>query len=145
MSQQHLHIEVWDKAAWSLNTFVGYESVPLIEIASGPIKQNLKIFDKTEKHGISTQQVCELTFQLNFEEIWDFRLSFHDFKATDLTYRGTQKWNKKLNPKLRIRLESDSILSRSNEVESKAVASAMPNWIRVGEKGIKFRGTNMQL
>jgi hypothetical protein len=88
--------------------------------------------------------VCELTLQLNFEEIWDFRLHFHDFKATDLTYRGSEKYSKKLKPFLRIRLESESFLSR-NEVESVAVSSAMPSWTRVGKKPIKFRGTNMQL
>ena len=35
LSQEHFHIEVWDKAAWSLNTFLGYESILLSEIASG--------------------------------------------------------------------------------------------------------------
>jgi hypothetical protein len=85
---EHLHIEVWDKAKWSLNTFVGYESLPLIDIASGPIKHNLKISDKTEKFGSSTQQVCELSLQVNFEEIWDFKLALNDFRASDIGYRG---------------------------------------------------------
>jgi hypothetical protein len=61
LSEEHMHIEVWDRSVWTLNTFVGYESLPLIDVASGPIKQTLKIFDKTEKNGISTQQMCELT------------------------------------------------------------------------------------
>lgn len=55
LKHEHFHIEVWDKAAWSLNTFIGYESLSLIEVVNGNIKQNLKISDKTEKNGISTQ------------------------------------------------------------------------------------------
>jgi hypothetical protein len=47
--EEHFHIEVWDKANWSLNTFVGYESLLLHDVANGPVKQNLKIYDKTEK------------------------------------------------------------------------------------------------
>lgn len=48
--EEHFHIEVWDKAAWSLNTFVGYESLLLHDVANGPVKQNFKIYDKTEKN-----------------------------------------------------------------------------------------------
>jgi hypothetical protein len=47
--EEHFHIEVWDKANWSLNTFVSYESLLLHDVANGPVKQNLKIYDKTEK------------------------------------------------------------------------------------------------
>jgi hypothetical protein len=47
--EEHFHIEVCDKANWSLNTFVSYESLLLHDVANGPVKQNLKIYDKTEK------------------------------------------------------------------------------------------------
>ena len=47
--EEHFHIEVWEKANWSLNTFVSYESLLLHDVANGPVKQNLKIYDKTEK------------------------------------------------------------------------------------------------
>jgi hypothetical protein len=77
--EEHFHIEVWDKANWSLNTFVGYESLLLHDVANGPVKQNLKIYDKTEKSGIQTKEMCNLSFNLNFEEVWDFKLKFIEF------------------------------------------------------------------
>ena len=77
--EEHFHIEVWDKANWSLNTIVGYESLLLHDVANGPVKQNLKIYDKTEKTGIQTKEMCNLSFNLNFEEVWDFKLKFIEF------------------------------------------------------------------
>ena len=100
LSREHFHIEVWDKAAWSLNTFLGYESLLLQDVARGTIKQSVKIFDKTEKNGVSTQQICDLNFMLHFEEVWDFELAFLEFKATDLTHRKSSeaKKRKKIKP-----------------------------------------------
>ena len=92
LSREHFHVEVWDKATWTLNTFLGYESILLADVANGMIKQQLRIFDKTEKNGISTQEICSLTLLLNFEEVWSFKLNFYDFRTTDLTDRNqTQK------------------------------------------------------
>jgi hypothetical protein len=39
LSREHFHVEVWDKATWTLNTFLGYESILLADVANGMIKQ----------------------------------------------------------------------------------------------------------
>lgn len=33
LMEQHLHIEVWNANSYSLNTFLGYESLKLIDVA----------------------------------------------------------------------------------------------------------------
>ena len=33
LMKQHLHIEVWNANDWSLNTFLGYESLSLFDVA----------------------------------------------------------------------------------------------------------------
>lgn len=35
LRHEQFHIEVWDKAAWTLNTFLGYESMLLEDVANG--------------------------------------------------------------------------------------------------------------
>jgi hypothetical protein len=38
LMEQRLHIEVWDKESIWLNKFLGYASIPLIDIISGSVK-----------------------------------------------------------------------------------------------------------
>lgn len=38
LMEEYFHIEVWDKASWTLNQFVGYESILLHDIANGVSK-----------------------------------------------------------------------------------------------------------
>ena len=125
LSHEHFHVEVWDKATWTLNTFLGYESILLADVANGMIKQQLRIFDKTEKNGVSSQEVCTLSLLLNFEEVWAFKLNFYDFRTTDLTDRNRPKDpSKELKPRLKIRLETNSLLKKAGEVVSSAQSNA---------------------
>lgn len=117
LSHEHFHVEVWDKATWTLNTFLGYESILLADVANGMIKQQLRIFDKTEKNGISNQEVCTLSLLLNFEEVWQFKLNFYDFRTTDLTDRNRQKPKEagkasEIKPRLKITLETNALLKK---------------------------------
>lgn len=50
--EEHLHIEVWDYNKLYFNTFIGYESIPLLEIADGVVRQTVPIFDKIEKFDV---------------------------------------------------------------------------------------------
>ena len=43
LMQQRLHIELWDKETGWLNKFLGYVSIPFIEIATGQFKQSITI------------------------------------------------------------------------------------------------------
>ena len=36
---------------FSLNTFLGYESLRLLDVASGPMNQSVNIYDKIEREG----------------------------------------------------------------------------------------------
>ena len=43
LMQERLHIELWDKEGIWLNKFVGYSSLPFIELATGSFKQVINI------------------------------------------------------------------------------------------------------
>lgn len=89
---------------------------------------------------------------LNFEEVWNFKLSFLEFKATDLTPRNPKEAQKKKKPKpvIEISLESDGMLQElsniklKTKVKAKAGETALPSWDKVG-KYIEYKGTYMSL
>ena len=82
LMQQRLHLEAWDKEGLWLNKFLGYYSIPLLDIANGEFRQhaNLSTFDNKGVEKLS----CQLSFTMHFEEIWDFYLQFFDWKTTSL-------------------------------------------------------------
>jgi len=83
LQEQRLHIEVWDKENFWLNRFLGYMSIPLIDIVNGSFRQSASLAVVDNK-GV-TKTNAELTFSIYFEEIWDFHLTFLDWKTSNLT------------------------------------------------------------
>ena len=51
LMEQHLHIEVWNANRFFLNTFIGYESVKMLDISQGSVIQQINIYDKIERDG----------------------------------------------------------------------------------------------
>ena len=65
LMEEHLHIEVWNSGGFfSLNTFLGYESLRLLDVASGPIQVQRNIYDKIERDGDFKSMKCTLSFKL---------------------------------------------------------------------------------
>ena len=79
-----MHIEVWDSNRIMLNTFLGYESLLLLDVANGNMRQSINIYDKCERDGRALRLVCTLNFKLVFEEFWDFLLKFLDWRTSNL-------------------------------------------------------------
>ena len=92
LMEEHLHIEVWNSGGFfSLNTFLGYESLRLLDIASGPMQIPLNIYDKIERDGEAKQLKCSLHFKIVFEEYWDFMVNFIEWSSTNLEDRHKDK------------------------------------------------------
>lgn len=53
LEEQHLHIEVWVVNKLYFNTYIGYESLRLMDIATGPVTQSVSICDKLERDALT--------------------------------------------------------------------------------------------
>jgi hypothetical protein len=72
--EQHLHIEVWTANRIYFNSFIGYESLELISIASGSVQRLVNIYESSDKAGAEGVLKCSISLKVIFEEIWDFYL-----------------------------------------------------------------------
>eukprot|EP00347_Sterkiella_histriomuscorum_P007723 403347806 len=140
LMQERLHIELWDKETGWLNKFLGYVSIPFIEIATGQFKQSI-IIKESVAEGKSYKNIATINFNIFFEEIWDFYLTFLDWKATSLEKEEDKNLN--INPQLELRLLSDQAI-QSTAWSSVQKNQKLPHWATF-EDGIKFRGTYNEL
>ena len=124
--EQHLHIEVWDTNWFFMNTFLGYESLRLYDVASGNINQSINIYDKIERDGEFKKLQVTLNFKLVFEEIWDYMVNFVDWRTTNLE-NVLEERPSSINPKLEFTMSSRNVIS--NRAYSKALKNTkIPYW-----------------
>jgi hypothetical protein len=98
MEQERLHIEVWDYESFFLNKFVGYCSIPLIDIVDGSMIQFVQCFAYTDgfKPG---KLMASINMKISLAEIWDFKLDFMDWKTSSLlNLEDKGKEKKSVNP-----------------------------------------------
>lgn len=74
MREEHLHIEVWDYCRLWFNSYIGYESTELIDIASGSTRRTFQIQDKICRGVTQGKLMCTLNLKIVLEEVWDFQL-----------------------------------------------------------------------
>jgi hypothetical protein len=70
--EQHIHVEAWDYSRFWLNSFLGYESMLLLDVAGGSMHQTMNIYDKMERDATGKALKASLSFKLLFEEVWDY-------------------------------------------------------------------------
>ena len=107
--EEHAHIEVWDKNGFFLNTFLGYESLLLLDVAGGNVRQSVNIYDKMEHDEKGTKLVCTLNFKMVFEEIWDFYLKFLDWRTSNLE-NELSNTKQTINPRIEIILDDKNAI-----------------------------------
>jgi hypothetical protein len=106
-----------------LNRFMGYASIPLIEIANGKFKQGLQIFPVGED--TLKLQVAAVSFTIYFEEMWDFYLTFMDWKTSSI--EKEQDKEMQFSPSVEVKLTSQN--SIADTVESPVVKNTkLPHW-----------------
>jgi len=139
LMEQRLHVEVWDKESLWPNKFLGYASIPLIDIIQGSVKQGVTINSPKELKG-GGKPLCSVTFNIFFEEIWDFCINFLDWKTSTLVNKYDQKV---VNPQCRVTLDSPNALQStclSNTIKNQTLA----HW-NAFKEGIHYRGTMSDL
>ena len=103
LMEQHLHIELWShEGRFTLNKFIGYDSLRLVDAADGKMEYKLEIYENMEKDppNKATQQRATIEFKFLFEEVWDYRLKFIDWRTNSLT--NIREPNKDIVPLLKI-------------------------------------------
>ena len=125
--EEHLHIEVWDSGGFfSLNTFLGYESIRLLDVATGAMNQSINIYDKIERDGEFKTMKCTLNFKLVFEEVWDYMINFIDWRSSNLEDKFADKATQQ-NPKLTFEMSSPNVIE--NRAESSVLKNTkLPYW-----------------
>ena len=142
LMEQHIHVEVWDASRLKLNTYLGYESLRLLDVAGGSNRQTLSIYNKMERDGeIEGGKVCTLSFKLVFEELWHFLLRFLDFRTSNL--EDQHNLQRTINPKITVTMKDKQAIW--NQIERDPLKNTkMPYWNQIG-RGILFRGTLLDL
>ena len=72
-----------------------------MDIANGDIIQNAKFFI-TDPKSEQKELAATITFKIQLEEIWDFHLTFNDFKATNLVNKFSPE--SKVDPSVMLEL-----------------------------------------
>jgi len=144
INAQKLMIEIWDHNSFFMNTILGYTTINLFDVVNGDINFS---FDIQRKEGRRSFPVCTLDFKCIFQEIWDFKLSFVNWKAGPIVEvkKGKREPTKKLESRICILMNGNKVIeghSTAYSVISK-VATA-PVWSEF-DGVILFRGSQIDL
>lgn len=116
---------------------MGRVEVPLINFASGDVFQELNFMKSGEKKKI---KLSRLTFNITFQEIWDFWLTFSDWTASNIM---AEKGGDNVSPSIELSLRTQGAFR--SKVKSIVIdKEANPQWPQLSG-GIHFRGTVNEL
>ena len=146
INKQKIMVELWEYNSFSNNTIHGYKTWQLIDIVNGYFNVN-DFITKREEGKKNPMPFAFVEFNLMFEEIWDFNLSFDNWKCSNLLNP-----KKKRNPnaeKPNTRVEIKLLSATSSPLNSTTVSeitkhSDTPIWTKFNNN-ILFRGTGTEL
>jgi len=81
LMKQQIIIEVWEYNALSMNKFKGRGMIEIMKIIKGNIYQFVNV---EKREGIQKKNLCKIEFKCFFQEIYDFKLTFQDWGASNL-------------------------------------------------------------
>ena len=139
---QKLMIEVWDHNSFFMNYILGYHTINLIDIVDGDKNQSYEITRKESKK--RAVQVATVDFKCIFQEIWDFKLNFINWKAGPIVELKKGKKDddpKILHSQLMIEMDDKRIINGHNKAYSDISEDpTSPIWSEF-TGAILFRGT----
>jgi hypothetical protein len=94
-------VKLWDWNDSNLNEFRSIASIPLIDLVSGNFKQTINFTKRDEKQKADIPNAT-IYFKINFEEVWDFYLTFMDWKASSI--QNDKNLTEVINPKIELKL-----------------------------------------
>ena len=131
IQEEYLRIDIWDWEKWGLNRFMGRKEIPLLDLAQGDVYQELEFFKFGEK---KKTKLCKLTFNVTFQEIFDFCLNFRDWGVNGIMGEGQT-----VSPSVEVFLPSQGVFK--TKVTSEVIEDERnPQWPTL-KGSIYFRGT----
>lgn len=98
LENEKLRIKVWEYKKFTLNKLEGIYEEPLLSFATGQIYNETTLYKFIKNSRVKR---CQLFFQLYFQELYDFELSFLNWSFSDLlshTYIQEKSLNYFENP-----------------------------------------------
>jgi hypothetical protein len=103
VTKQKMMVEVWDYYPIWMNEIQCYSTVPLISIVDGDCNVSLELCKRAGKK--RPEPFVIVDFKCTFQEIWDFKLNFLNWKSTSiLPPKKKDTSNKKPSSKIEISL-----------------------------------------
>lgn len=90
IQEQDLVISAWKYGRWSVNTFCGEVRVPLKKVIVDNVNRSDVIKVKIEGKIKSSLRV---NYRCYFQEIWNYKLKFSDFKVTNLQHNNGKPYS----------------------------------------------------
>ena len=95
---------------------------------------------------MAQRQVASVSFSILFEEIWDFTLTFMDWKASKALHTEKESKSTLMNPSVSLKLVSKRALKQSTESQVAKNIRGPPHWALFEDNGgITYRGTYSDL
>lgn len=146
INSQKMMVELWDYNSLWMNSIVGYSTKNLIDIVNGSMEVTIDIVKrKARKKRPFLQATVE--FKCIFQEIWDYKITFLNWKLENILSLRQQKSTETQLPNLQltIELEGRNILSSNAIAKSEILKSVSTPQFSNFNDCILFRGTAMEL
>lgn len=146
INNQKLMIELWDYNTIWMNKIMGYCTIDLIDVVNGNMNQQVEIKKKEAKKKRPKIQAL-IEFKCLFQEIWDYSISFLNFKVENTLSTRQQKSSKVKAPNLQvsIEVEGSKIIDMYKHTKSEVVSSCSNPQFSNFDDVIVFRGTYSSL
>lgn len=142
INNQSIMIELWDYNSFLMNNIVGYTTVRIIDIVDGGVNVTLEINFKSKPRARPQLQAI-VEFKIIFQEIWDYKISFLNWKLENTLSSRQQKSGKSKPPNLQlsIELEGRKTGEKNTSVKSEIVDGNPSPQFSNFDGVILFRGT----
>jgi len=122
IEQEMMHVELWDFSGCAVNTLKGYVSKPLLEVVRGDVDMMFEIKTKIEKVEVI---FATIYMKCIFQEIWDFYITFRDWRASDIL----PPKKKKIEPKEDKKVNEDEEEDELAEFDEKKEEEDLDDWM----------------
>lgn len=146
INNQKLMAELWDYNTVWMNKIMGYTTIDLIDVVNGNMNQQVEIKKKEAKKKRPKLQAL-IEFKCIFQEIWDYSITFLNFKVENTLSTRQQKSSKAKAPNLQIAIEVEGSkpIDSYKHVKSEVVSSCSNPQFSNFDDPIVFRGTYSSL
>jgi hypothetical protein len=103
VSKQKMMIELWEHNTIWMNEILSYMTIPLLDIANGDCNV-LEYFLRKDDENKNPVPFAKVEFKCIFQEIWDFKLSFLNWKSSSI-FPPKKRVEEKTLPKTQLKIE----------------------------------------